>query len=192
MLWLVACCILATSDVLLLLVGIVIIALTESVIVLLQVVGVVASKNSFFLCTGSWVNPNVTAMFLAMSLFGLLKLKERSEKKLLLNLSLLGIVSAICLLQCRSAYLAAILFLANYYGQNIKKILSKKWKLLRPSLAATLFALLIIIAAYLLSISFKKESATARVQIWKNSLNLIIKRPATGYGFGLFEKQYNM
>lgn len=39
---------------------------------------------------------------------------------------------------------------------------------------------------------FKEGSTNSRIQIWKNSLGLIYKKPITGYGFGEFEKEYNM
>ena len=44
-------------------------AIFDSIIVLLQFIGIITLKGNIFKCTGTWAHPNVTAMFLSMSVF---------------------------------------------------------------------------------------------------------------------------
>lgn len=52
----------------LLLYAVIVLALFECILCFLQAMGFVKSPNRYFKVTGSWLNPNVTAMFLAMAL----------------------------------------------------------------------------------------------------------------------------
>lgn len=45
-----------------------VIVAVESVICLLQYANIIQSQNHFFKVTGTWENPNVTAIFLAMAM----------------------------------------------------------------------------------------------------------------------------
>jgi O-antigen ligase len=190
-LWLLICCMMRSSVSISLLYGIAFIALGESLIVLLQTIGILASKNPFFLCTGTWINPNVTAMFLAMSLFGIVNLGEIAKNKIILRSLLLTTIAAICLLQCRSAYLVAAILLAGYYSRNIREWLFQKWKF-NPRVISFSLAAFFIAFAFLLSFSFKETSSAGRIHIWKNSLACVMDKPIAGHGFGLFERAYNL
>jgi O-antigen polymerase len=39
---------------------------------------------------------------------------------------------------------------------------------------------------------YKKDSADGRMFIWKNSMEMIAQKPFSGYGYGLFERNYNL
>lgn len=87
------------------------------------------------------------------------------------------------MLQCRSAYLVAGLFLFIYYWNRLPNK-----KIIRFNRA--LFIIPIILIPLLLS-RFKEASSAGRIQIWQNSIRLAYEKPLIGQGFGLFEKQYN-
>lgn len=174
--------------------GIGILVLLESVVVLLQCVNVIPVPNPFFLCTGTWINPNVTAMFLAMGLFAVIKWYKWAGKGMpkyivagILGAALLSIV----VLQCRSAYLAALVLLLAEQGAAIKNYLKSRMKFTLSGVA--LGILLAIVAIVIVGVfATKKTSAFNRLQIWGTSAELIAQKPLTGHGFGLFEKEYNL
>lgn len=171
--------------------GIMIIAVLESIIVLLQCLQILPVKNDSFLCTGTWVNPNVTAMFLALSLFAVLQVLSTIGNPLLKNGLLLIVLSSILLLYCRTAHLAALLFVLNHYKEQIKQI----WRTKKIfSLNGIVYLALIVLSLFIFLSPFlnKQKSMEARINIWQNSIHLILKEPLTGYGVGRFEREYNL
>lgn len=175
--------------------GIVLFAVIESAIVILQFAGLIITANKYFKATGTWVNPNVTAMFLTMVLPIMLFIfydNEMRGKKLQLLFFLLVSV-ALLLLKCRTAFIGVLLIagyiLNEHYGllRNIKARFSGI-KLATLTVFATVA---IIIGSYGMYIS-KKDSADGRKLIWKICTVMIAKKPMTGYGYGSFEKNYNL
>jgi O-antigen polymerase len=180
----------------LLLKGILLFALIESVVVIMQAVNILPVVNKYFSVTGTWINPNVTAMFLAMGLFSInsdnyLGITKTKYSKILPVIVLLIIISAIVLLRCRSAYIITLIFLLMYSWQYVKKHLSQFTKLNTKYLFA-FFVTIILFISIPLSFYFKQASTTGRLLIWKNCLQLIATKPLTGFGFGQFEKEYNL
>lgn len=174
--------------------GIVALALLESVIVLLQCVKLFPVPNQFFICTGTWSNPNVTAMFLALSLFAVIKVKFNwgVKREWIINSILVIILIAIVALRSRSAYLAAGVILFSEFGfTNIKSFFLKNINASNKGTAFSVFTAIILIIITTSFIS-KTDSTNNRISIWKNTINLIVEKPLTGYGFGMFEKEYNL
>lgn len=173
--------------------GTVILAAIESIIVLLQAINILGTPSEYFLCTGSWANPNVSATFLAFSLHPLLKLIRTvtgKRRTLCWSIGVL-IVFSILLLQCRTAILvAAIFFIAEYRPRifnTIKTNLKLNWKGVTLAII-TLFVILVAVNF----LGNKAGSASARVRIWQNSAELFSTRPIQGYGTGQFERVYNL
>jgi len=96
-------------------------SLFEIAIVVLQYVGWMNSHNPFFRITGSWSNPNVTAMFLAMTIPATVALFLENNgwtKKIAGGTLLFGLLTLI-LLECRTAFIgtalaAVIMFNTRY------------------------------------------------------------------------------
>lgn len=173
--------------------GIAVVALLESAVVLFQCAGIFPVPNNNFFCTGTWINPNVTAMFLSLSLHSVLILIQRSNqiiRKYGLILMIAFILLAILMLQCRSAYIVTIGVLLIEYRRNI-------WKLTKDSFKLNLRGLVSVILAYIILqvlvsvFSYKQASAEGRLFIWRNSIDLFLEKPLFGHGFGQFEKEYN-
>jgi O-antigen polymerase len=170
--------------------SIVILALLESLLVLLQCIRVMPVPSKYFWCTGSWSNPNVTAMFLALSVFAWQQLKGHLHRNV--HLAVIAVMLlAIAALQCRSAYLATLVLLLWAYG-------AQWWAWLRKKLRFNLtgLAIVIVLAVFVQALfnvfTVKEASTTSRLQIWRNSAKLFTTQPFTGYGFGMFEQAYNL
>lgn len=174
--------------------GVTIVVLLESLVVLLQCINVMPVSNRFFLCTGTWNNPNVTAMFLSLGIFAIVKLFNWATsplQKYLTAAVLATTLLAIAVLQCRSAYLATLIVIIGTNGASIKQYIKANFKL---NVAGVAFMLLVAIFCIAIASVFvsKKASAYNRLQIWGTSAELIGQKPLTGHGFGLFEKEYNL
>lgn len=172
--------------------GIALITAVESLYCLGQYFSVFKSQNEFFAVTGSCINPNVIAQFLAITIPVFLYLLQFKYKKIIL--SSLGIVLiALLLLKCRSAYIATIVAVLIYYCLEydfIKWIRNPK----NRSSAKSLFIvfLLIVIPTVTHLYNSKKASADGRQFIWKLSAMMSTQKPLTGYGYGSFDKEYNL
>lgn len=159
---------------------IVLIAIIESIIVIFQWLGLLSSMNDLFTCTGTWINPNVTAMFLALCFFSQKNLMKKRLAKAVFVIQLSVILLAIILLQCRTAYIVSAILLLELY-----KPAKAVYKITIAKLAA------VVLLTVLLAFVWKTDSTGGRLQIWKNSLQLISGNGFAGAGFGQFEKEYN-
>lgn len=172
--------------------GIAVIAGIEAMVVLLQYMGKLPSQNHFFRATGTWVNPNVTAGFLAMAMPALLHVLFEAAgpvRKAAIVLILLVVLSLL-LLKSRTAIagaLAAALVALDSHWHWWRWIKSRKQPVLIGSL---LFSL--VLAGLLFAYKAKQASADGRILVWKLSWQMIREKPLTGYGYGMFEQAYNL
>ncbi len=174
---------------------IVITASVEAAICILQYWNLFRSFNTYFPVTGTWENPNVIAMFMAMAVpcaFSLLydpKKHIRRAAPIILFL----LFSILLILKCRTAVIGSVLgvlvILNGRYGL-ISKARERKNRSATILITCLLFALIIPAANYAYEI--KKASADGRKLVWKISSEMIVKKPLLGYGYGLFERNYNL
>ena len=166
-------------------------AVINLIYILGQCTGIVESGNPFFGVTGCNENPTVTAMFLVgcipMILAGLKKPKLQIIYTILLACTVLGIV----LLRCRTAYIGATIevciLLTLHFRDRLKPFL-KHWSIVATTVIGV--AVLAVVGGNGLY-KMKKDSADGRLLIWKLSATMIAEKPM-GYGYGLFEKNYNL
>jgi O-antigen ligase len=158
---------------------------------------VLKSNNELFSCTGTWANPNVAALFLAFSCLPLLQLNVSNEtitnanlKKAIRVLPVIIIV-AIVLLKCRSSYIITTLFFAGYYYPYIKKYFANQSKLSSRAFIIAI-SVLFVCASIFLEFKYKKDSTNGRLRIWENTIELITQKPVTGFGIGMYEREYNL
>lgn len=164
-------------------------AFLESMLCILQFAGLWSSQNNLVKVTGSWVNPNVTAMFLAMAIPAIIYLSLKAGKpgtKIYIA-CIIAVGIALILLKCRTAFIGGALATAILLNRqyNIVKALRKRWVL------SSLLMLLFLAFAFILYTS-KQSSTDGRKFIWKISIRLIQQKPLTGYGYGRFEQPYNL
>ena len=172
--------------------GIAGIATMESMYCIVQFFGLFNSQSKLFAVTGSWNNPNVTAIFLALTVPVFLYLFQGKYKKIVLT-GFLSLVIALLLLKCRAALIGTALSALIYYGLEFQFINWVKNKKNGTSAKALLIlGLLIIIPLSSQLYNAKKASADGRKFIWKVSAIMASEKPITGYGYGSFEKEYNL
>lgn len=170
-------------------------AILEAIICILQATHFMESGSPYFKVTGTSINPNVTAMFLSMAFPLIIVVKEKFKhaKSVVIGLFIVLIISALFLLKCRTALIATFLvsLVFIYRTYVLKYILSNRiylsWKI-----CFTIIVLLITCFFFKNLYNFKKASADGRVLIWKVSSNMIEEKPLFGYGFGAFERHYNI
>ena len=179
-------------DINLLLYGIVFISVLESIYCILQYLGFVESKSHFYKITGTWNNPNVTAIFLSLTLpVHLFLIRSRFKNLIILNIVCIAVVAII--LKCRTAFIGFLACSLIYYCLEFRLIHWAGNKKNKNSLKALIvLALLILTPACNSLYNAKKESADGRKFIWNLSIQMALEKPFTGYGYGLFEKEYNL
>jgi O-antigen ligase len=161
-------------------------AIIESVICILQALGVLKTANGFFTVTGAFENPNITAIFLMACLpFGLFSIVRKYRISGIASIAILLI--SIILLQCRTAYAGVVLSFFVFICQNEKvKSVLKKHKIIFAGIV------LIVLLSGIFLYNLKKESSDGRLFIWKISTKMIMEKPVFGFGYGLFERNYNL
>ena len=170
-------------------------AVIESLICFLQWAGILVSSNPFFHVTGTWTNPNVTAIFLALAAPAALYLQFNGKKRwryLLLSAFILILV-ALVLLRCRTAMAGAVLALGIQLGAKYD-LPARLNERIRGTTRIVILPLTVLLLFFLSSCVYlsKKDSADGRLMIWKLSMSMIAQRPLTGCGYGLFERSYNL
>ena len=172
-----------------------IITIIESLLCILQYFSIIPSLDTLFKVTGSNVNPNVTAMFLAMATPALLLVFFQGSKtyQIITLISITTSLFALVCLQCRTAFIGVAVSTAliiNHQYQLLHKLKSKFSKPILIILAASTLCLTAI--AFALLYHSKQASSDGRLFIWKISLQAIANKPLFGSGYGQFEHDYNL
>ena len=174
---------------------ILIVAIAEASVCILQFFKLLNSLNNYFAVTGTWENPNVIAMFIAMSIPSayVLIYDEKKYIRKAIPFILLFLISTLLILKCRTAIAGAVLsgfiILTNKY-QLVTKINDKR----NRSAIALIIIMSLGVMVPIINYAYhaKKESADGRMLVWKISLKMITDKPLFGYGYGAFEKNYNL
>ena len=179
--------------------GVSLLALLESLIVCCQQIGLLSSKNPLYASTGTWENPNVTAMFLSLAVYAVLQgIKgaqagrwRKDGRPVAAYMVIVLILLAILLLRCRTAVMVFALFITGHYWAGLSAFVKSKTRL-PGRLIAVIAGVALTVSVLLLAFGVKRASTDGRFRIWENSIRLIGQKPLTGQGFGQFEKQYNL
>lgn len=165
-----------------------ILILYETILGLLQVLGICTSVQAFFILTGSFDNPGPYGGLVAilLAILGVYVVQNRNAQKwydkVLVILS--SISCALCVIvlpasMSRAAWLAlgiAVLVL------GYKELGLADWKRKHKALAAVAS---VIVAITMTGIFFlKKDSAIGRLHIWHMELRAIAEAPLSGHGKG--------
>jgi O-antigen polymerase len=161
------------------------------VVIFLQVIKIPTSPSMFFSITGCNEDPSSTAIYLTccitIVLHRIIERKSIYKKRYLVFLVLMTI--AIFLLKCRTAYIGMILILIFYLCKNHREKINslKLWMKISALVSLVVLGLTFVIGMY----HFKQTSSEGRLLIWKITSQMIKERPC-GYGYGMFEKCYNL
>ncbi len=168
------------------------IAVIQLIFMIGQSLNIIDSYSKYFPVSGTNENPNVNAIFILCCipiLIGKIKDSNRAwAYKVLLGCILLFLF----ILQCRTAYIGGIVILSVYFlsSKYIHRF-RRKNNYIKKGLSLLLLCMVILFAGiYLYQI--KKDSADGRLFIWKLSAEMIKENPLRGYGYGLFERNYNL
>ena len=171
--------------------GIIGVAIVHIIYVAMQYMGLVASGNAFFRITGSNENPTTTALFLTGCIPFIIS-RLRIEKRRVYYIFLL-ILLLLCIfsLRCRTAYIGVIVIFCYYVLENrhIRIHVLQLFNRYKFFCVASIIAI-IMTGAYKMY-TMKTDSADGRILIWKLSTEMIKDNPY-GYGYGMFEKYYNL
>lgn len=166
----------------------------ETIVVLLQWAHLMPSTSPYFAIAGTVSNPNIAAMTIALAIPACLEIAAHNWNKrrylVLFLLVLMG--AALVLTHCRSALLAMLVVSAVYLSPLLVKqrsILGLKSPIIRYSLA---FLPLLLLMVFLFTSHQNKAAGDGRGLIWRLSTEMIAQRPLQGYGYGYFEKAYNL
>ena len=168
------------------------ISAVEVCVCIAQYAGWTVSDNPYFCVTGTFVNPNVTAMFLALTVPAWTVYCTQAGRKVrkIAGVGMLMLLVTIQVwLRCRTALMGTAVALVSVTACLYKwpAALYFHGSALKKTLAALLTAVLFILlsaACY----TVKKGSADARVEIWSESVSCALKSPVLGHGYGQAER----
>jgi O-antigen polymerase len=171
-------------------------AIVESLICVFQFGGLIKSQNQFIKVSGTWENPNVTAMFLSMSLPAILSntIFKKYTATIWFNRCFAAVILiAITLLKCRTAFIGSLVVLTIFLNQkyNVSNKLKEKYSFSKQLLLLFL-SLVLIIPVAIYAYKWKQNSADGRKLVWKISAFMFTQNHITGIGFGNFEHDYNL
>lgn len=154
---------------------------------LLQFAGILETNSPLFKISGSFDNPNTSAMLITLTIPVIFSFYYQYTKARILMVGTLALdLFALIVLQCRTAYVGLIIILILYL---IKTRKIKSFKLVHGGA----FVLLVVtLGAFYYLQNEKKSSADGRTLIWKITTDMIAQKPISGTGYGFFQKEYNL
>ena len=171
--------------------GIIGVAIVHIIYMLLQYAGLISSGNTFFRVTGSNGNPTTTALFLIGSIPFLVTRIRARRYRLYYVFLLISMLLCIYSLRCRTAYIGGIVIFGYYIlvNQYIRSHILLLFK--RNIFLSVIIMTSVTISGVYKMYTMKTDSADGRILIWRLSAELIKEKPF-GYGYGMFEKYYNL
>ncbi|MDY3876157.1 MAG: O-antigen ligase family protein [Prevotella sp.] len=171
--------------------GLLLIAAIHIIYIAAQKLGVAISANKYFAIVGSNDNPTVTALYFVGILPILISRAKRTNWHWTYAIFTFFVIAGLLVLRCRTAYVGLFIEAAVYIGMCYKgKVHVIKTHPFRNSIIlAVVMVMLSVTGTWLYNM--KKDSADGRILIWKLSAGMLADRPQ-GYGYGLFEKYYNL
>lgn len=170
---------------------IIIVGIIHIVFMAAQYLGVMKSDNEFFSITGANDNPNVTAVYLVGCLPFLVK-KIAQKERIMLSLFLtVSFLVAIIVLKCRTAYIGIVMEILTliFLHKPLYGKIKSFWYSYKYIFLMVIVGGGILVATKLYTM--KQSSAEGRIFIWHRTCNMITNN-YEGYGYGLYEKNYNL
>lgn len=162
-------------------------SIAECFVCLLQWIGVVKSLSPYFISTGTFENPNYSAIIVAFC-FPIV-IERICNGKHIVPYCLVGILFLLSLavLLCRTAILIVfVCLLIKLYLWGRNKLGS------RNKIAFGILALIFCIGVLTGLYKAKEKSSEGRIFIARQTINLVAEKSAWGVGYGLFEKEFNL
>ncbi len=171
--------------------GLLLIACIHIIFVVGQKLGLTDPLSDYFQITGSNENPNITAMYMVGVLpliYGRIYERRGPILYAVLGLVVIGLLLA---LRCRTAWIGFMVMVA-VYGFMSERLRQRVIQLsIGRKITACIVVVCLITTGAVFAYKLKKDSADGRMLIWKLSAQMIYEHPQ-GYGYGLFERNYNL
>jgi O-antigen ligase len=175
---------------------VVLLAASEGIVCLLQYLKWIDPPGDLYQVCGTLANPNLTAMFIAMTipLLFFIHQNDRSRFRFFIPVAFVFSGIALLLLQSRAAGIGAGIagvhfFARKYHSERyIKVVFTSKWRLTGAIILLFAFLSVMIYGVY----HFKKASSDSRLLIWKIGIEMLAEKPVSGYGYYSFEQRYNL
>ncbi len=166
----------------------------ESIWCILQFTNVITSADASFKVRGTWVNPNVTAMFLTLTYpyIMLTAFTKEDKNRKYYKMLLVLLVIAILLLKCRTAIFGCLGATALLLEWKYKICRTFYNNSIRTNIVSIIIIAFVIAIISIFGYYVKKDSADGRKLIWGISMKMISKEPFWGFGYGTFERNYNL
>lgn len=167
---------------------------------LLQMAGIIQSRNEIFTVTGSFFNPAPYAIHLvsflpfSLSIFFFIdgdNLLHRVMKYLAIA-NVLILVAVLPVTESRTAWMAGVAgaIVVLFVRYNLKQAIIVWLGTVRNKIIAFLLVIGILFAGVWMY-KFKENSALGRLFIWKVACGMVYKNPVTGTGFNGVRAHYN-
>ena len=168
------------------------IAIIQLVFMLGQSLNIIDSYSKYFPISGTNENPNTNAIFILCCLPILIERIRNLDKTFIYKILFGCILLFLFILKCRTVYIGGAILLATYLlsGKRIHRFWKKSNYIRRALLLSLLCTTIFFTGIHIYQI--KKDSADGRLLIWKLSTEMVAKNPIEGYGYGLFERNYNL
>lgn len=164
---------------------------SESIVALLQYLQILSSNSSNFPVTGTIDNPNIAAMIICLSIPSWIEITQKFKHtyRYFAIIILVLIMASLLILQCRTALIGTIVIGGIYALKFMRNSLVSKFCTLK---IAFIIALIVLIGAVSIIQHKKQASFDGRITIWKVTSEMIVNKPFSGYGYGLFQREYNL
>lgn len=166
-------------------------AILQVVYVLLQALHLVKSGSLFFALTGVGENPSTVAIYLACCLPLLVNMisKNKGLDRLPYVFFLIIVLFVVIILKCRTAYVGCLISFLVFICATLKK--QKNQRYLKTNVILCCLLMCALFLGGFIFYKMKAKSADGRILIWKITTCMIMDTP-NGYGYGMFERNYNL
>lgn len=158
---------------------------------ILQFMDYIPSYHAYFGQTGSFNTPALWGIYLAMAIFGGIRLfgiQTRNRYKMLVLAGIAFVSAGMVLAHSRAAWVALACGLAWIFLKSAKKSTGKKWtkKVVFTTVALLLLVVLALWGIYLI----RPDSAKGRLLVYAVSLSMFRVAPWFGHGIASFAAEY--
>ena len=158
---------------------------------ILQFMGYTPSYHAYFEQTGSFNTPALWGIYLAMAIFGgvrLFGIQTKKGHKMLVLVGITFVSVGMVLAHSRAAWVALACGLAWTFLKSAKKSTGKKWN--KKVVLTTVAFLLLVVLAFWGIYLIRPDSAKGRLLVYAVSLSMFRVTPWFGHGIASFAAEY--
>lgn len=158
---------------------------------ILQFSGYLPSYHTYFGQTGSFNTPALWGIYLAIAIFGGIRLfgiQTRNRHKILVLVGIAFVSVGMVLAHSRAAWVALTCGLAWTFLKYAKKTTGKKWN--KKAVFTTVVLLLLVVLAFWSIYLIRPDSVKGRLLVYTVALSMFRGAPWFGHGIASFAAEY--